>query len=148
MGSLARATSASHATKFSLSFHLFSKWSSDLASQYQNQLCPRRVAVFLLTWAMLPDRFRWAEIALRVLECIFGSALSRSALFQTHGTDTDFSGGACSWEHASEFLEAAGLRKGPVPWQLSLKPKTTCAAQLVLLTAFPNNVVCFARMVT
>ena len=74
----------------------------------------------------LASRFCWAEVTLKTLEQNLGrSSLEASLLCSTRGTDTDFTGGAAAWEHASQMLESAG---NALQLSLQLQSQSICAS--------------------
>ena len=75
---------------------------------------------------VLAQRFQWASIALATLEQNVGPSQLRSSLLcSTRGSDTDFSGGAGSWEHAVQMIESAA---GSFNLAVDLNPRTICDA--------------------
>ena len=78
----------------------------------------------------LASRFLWPQVLLRTLASTLGPSLPRSLLCQSGGSDSDFTGGACAWEHACRMLEAASMEILPRPEWLDLLPRTTCDACL------------------
>ena len=77
----------------------------------------------------LAHRFAWADVVLHTLRLSLGdSVLRRSALCNSEGSDSDFTGGAASWEHASDMLCAAASRSQPPALLLDLAPRTFCAS--------------------
>ena len=79
----------------------------------------------------LESRFDWPRIVLQALASSLGSAaLERSLLCNCNGSDSDFSGGACAWEHAALMMENTARQMRLFRHPLSLQPRTTCDALL------------------
>ena len=92
---------------------------------------------------LLAASFCWPDVLLRTLHCTLGASLPRSLLFCSNGTDSDFTGGAGSWEQASAMVEAAAPHVFPHAPSLSLVPRTiceTCLANPVAIIFDPHAV--------
>lgn len=85
--------------------------------------------------AVLAARFKWAQIVVRSLVQVLAPAqLERTLLCHLQGSDSDFTGGAAAWEHASQMLEAAASEYG-LPCQL--QPRSVCEACFRSVSIFP-----------
>ena len=84
----------------------------------------------------LSKSFGWPDVLLRTLASARGASLRQSLLFCSNGTDSDFTGGAGSWEHAASMVDAASTRVFPDAGPLSLAPRTICEACLAEPTMF------------
>jgi hypothetical protein len=75
---------------------------------------------------VLQARFKWAHIVLRCFVQMFSAChLQNTLLCRLQSSDSDFTGGAAAWEHASQMLEAAAHENG---MDIQLQPRSICEA--------------------
>ena len=75
------------------------------------------------------SRYQWADITLQTLQQTLGhSAMLRSVLCTSGGSDSDFTGGAAAFEHAAAMLQSSGHRNS---LDIDLATRSICVTCLL-----------------